>query len=60
VGPTTLLAAALGAASGVIGLCLSAAYDVAAGGAIALTATGLFTVSAATRSVRDRVRPASG
>lgn len=52
VGPMTLLAAGLGAASGVIGLCLSAAYDVAAGGAIALTATGLFTVSAGARSVR--------
>lgn len=54
VGPMTVLAAALGAASGVIGLCLSAAYDIAAGGAIALTATGLFTLSAAARSVGHR------
>jgi manganese/iron transport system permease protein len=47
VGPMTVLAAGLGALSGVVGLCLSAAYDVAAGGAIALTATGLFVVSVA-------------
>jgi ABC-type Mn2+/Zn2+ transport system permease subunit len=53
VGPMKVLAAGLGAASGVIGLCLSAAYDIAAGGAIALTATGLFTVSTVARSVRD-------
>lgn len=54
VGPMTVLAAALGAGSGVIGLCLSAAYDIAAGGAIALTATALFALSAAARSVRHR------
>jgi len=54
VGPMTILAAALGAGSGVIGLCLSAAYDIAAGGAIALTATGLFALSVAARSVRHR------
>jgi len=50
----TVLAAALGAGSGVIGMCLSAAYDIAAGGAIALTATGLFALSAAARSARHR------
>ncbi|HET9770369.1 MAG TPA: metal ABC transporter permease [Acidimicrobiia bacterium] len=59
VAPMTVLAAGLGAASGVIGLCLSAAYDIAAGGAIALTATGLFTLSTVARSVRAGVRPAS-
>ena len=52
IGPMTVLAAGLGAASGVIGLCLSAALDVAAGGAIALTATALFLGSVAARSVR--------
>jgi manganese/iron transport system permease protein len=52
VGPMTALAAALGAGSGVIGLCLSAVFDVASGGAIALTATALFLVSAAGRSLR--------
>jgi len=46
VGPMTALAAGLGAGSGVLGLCLSAAFDIAAGGAIALTATALFAVSA--------------
>jgi ABC-type Mn2+/Zn2+ transport system permease subunit len=45
VGPMTVVAAALGAASGVVGLCLSAVFDVAAGGAIALTATAAFAVS---------------
>jgi manganese/iron transport system permease protein len=54
VGPMTVVAAGLGAASGVIGLCLSAAYDVAAGGAIALTATGLFALSAAFRQALER------
>jgi manganese/iron transport system permease protein len=49
VGPMTGLAAALGAGSGVIGLCLSAAFDIAAGGTIALTATGLFVASATFR-----------
>lgn len=49
VGPMTVLAAALGALSGVVGLCLSAAFDIAAGGAIALTATALFVVSAGIR-----------
>ena len=40
-----LLAGALGAASGLVGLCLSAAYDIAAGGAIALTAAAAFAAS---------------
>jgi ABC-type Mn2+/Zn2+ transport system permease subunit len=45
----TVVAAGLGAASGVVGLCLSAAFDIAAGGAIALTATAIFTFSAGVR-----------
>ena len=49
VGRMTVLAAALGALSGVLGLCLSAAFDIAAGGTIALTATAVFVFSAAVR-----------
>lgn len=49
VGPMTVLAAALGALSGVLGLCLSAAFDIAAGGTIVLTATAVFAISAALR-----------
>jgi ABC-type Mn2+/Zn2+ transport system permease subunit len=49
VGPMTVLAASLGALAGVLGLCLSAAFDIAAGGTIALTATGLFAISATVR-----------
>ncbi len=59
VGTMTVLAAAFGALSGVIGLCLSAAWDIAAGGAIALSATGLFLVSVAGRSLRE-FRPSFG
>jgi manganese/iron transport system permease protein len=54
VGPMAAVAAALGAASGVLGLCLSAVLDVAAGGAIALTATGLFALSAGLRRASGR------
>jgi len=50
VGPMMALAAALGAGCGLVGLCLSAAFDVAAGGAIALTAAGVFVISALLRS----------
>ena len=39
------VAAAIGAGSGVVGLGLSAAYDIAAGGAIALTAAAAFALS---------------
>ena len=49
VGPMTVFAAALGALSGVLGLCLSAAFDIAAGGTIALTATALYAVSVGVR-----------
>ena len=45
--PAMVLAAALGAASGIAGLCLSAAFGIAAGGAIALSASGAFVLSAA-------------
>jgi ABC-type Mn2+/Zn2+ transport system permease subunit len=54
VGPMTVLAAALGALSGVAGLCLSAAFDIAAGGTIALTATAVFVLSAAVRRALGR------
>lgn len=47
VAPAMVLAAAIGAGSGVVGLCLSAAFGIAAGGAIALTATAAFLLSAA-------------
>ena len=63
VGPMMVLAAAIGAGCGVVGLCLSAAWDVAAGGAISLTAAAVFLVSALLRSpgspLSRRVRPAS-
>ncbi len=55
VGPMTVVAAALGAASGVLGLCFSAAFDIAAGGAIALTATAVFAVSAGAQRIRATV-----
>jgi ABC-type Mn2+/Zn2+ transport system permease subunit len=54
VAPMTVVSAGFGAASGVLGLCLSAAYDIAAGGAIALTATAFFVVSAAVRRAFGR------
>jgi ABC-type Mn2+/Zn2+ transport system permease subunit len=47
VAPAMVVAAAIGAASGVAGLCLSAAFGIAAGGAIALSASGAFLLSAA-------------
>lgn len=52
VAPAMLLAAAIGAASGVAGLCLSAVFGVAAGGAIALSASGAFVLSAAGARLR--------
>jgi manganese/iron transport system permease protein len=54
VGPMTVVAMGFGAASGVAGLCLSAAFDIAAGGAIALTATAVFVVSAGVRRAFGR------
>ena len=64
--PMMALAAVIGAGSGLLGLCLSAAYDIAAGGAIALTASAAFLLSAAVRSQgsplarRARLRPGRG
>jgi manganese/iron transport system permease protein len=54
VGPMTFVAAGLGAGSAVLGLCLSAAFDIAAGGAIALAATALFALSAGARRASGR------
>jgi ABC-type Mn2+/Zn2+ transport system permease subunit len=51
--PAMGLAAAIGAGSGIAGLCLSAVFGIAAGGAIALSASGAFVLSAAaTRLLR--------
>jgi len=47
VAPAMVVSAAIGAGSGVVGLCISAACGVAAGGAMALTASAAFLVSAA-------------
>ena len=47
IGPMTALAAVLGVASGVLGLAVSQAADVAAGAAIVLTACAFFAVSLA-------------
>jgi ABC-type Mn2+/Zn2+ transport system permease subunit len=47
VGSAMAVAAAIGAGSGVVGLCLSAAFGIAAGGAIALTTSAAFVLSAA-------------
>lgn len=49
IGPMMALAAALGAASGAVGLAVSAVWGVAAGGAIALTAATAFAASAGLR-----------
>jgi len=45
IGPTTVLAVALGVAGGVVGLAVSQAYEVAAGAAIVLAACGFFVLS---------------
>jgi ABC-type Mn2+/Zn2+ transport system permease subunit len=54
--PAMAVAAAIGAASGVIGLCLSALWRIAAGGAIALVAAAFFLASALVQTVAARVR----
>jgi manganese/iron transport system permease protein len=56
VGPIMAVAAAIGAASGVIGLCAAALWRVAAGGAIALAAGGFFVGSLLVTSVRPARR----
>ena len=48
--PMMVLAALIGAGSGLLGLCFSAAFDIAAGGAIALTASAVFLLSGVIRS----------
>ena len=62
VAPMMVLAAAIGAGSGLLGLCLSAAFDIAAGGAIALSASAVFLLSVTVRStwspLARRGRPA--
>jgi manganese/iron transport system permease protein len=45
--PAMVVAAGVGAVSGVAGLCLSALFGIAAGGAIALSASAAFVLSAA-------------
>jgi ABC-type Mn2+/Zn2+ transport system permease subunit len=50
IAPAMAVAAAIGAGSGVVGLCLSATLGIAAGGAIALSASGAFVLSAAIRA----------
>jgi manganese/iron transport system permease protein len=57
IGPMMALAAAIGAASGALGLAVSAVWGVAAGGAIALTAAAAFVVSAGARRVRQPPAP---
>lgn len=56
IGPAMAVAAFVGAVNGVIGLCASAIWSVAAGGAIALTCAATFAVSLALRSWWPRRR----
>ena len=58
IAPTTVLAVLLGMASGVVGLAVSQAYEVAAGAAIVLAACGFFVLSVvAAPAVRRRPVP---
>ena len=59
VGKMMPLGAALGAASGVVGLYLSWHTDLAAGGMIVLTATGFFVLALAVHLARSRLRARS-
>ena len=60
VGSAMALAAGFGAASGALGLCASALWSVAAGAAIALSATTLLAASVVASTVlRSRRRPAA-
>jgi manganese/iron transport system permease protein len=56
VGPAMALAAVIGASCGVVGLCASAVWDIAAGGAIALTCSVVFAVSFVITSRVNRAR----
>lgn len=59
IGAMMAVAAGIGAASGALGLAISAVWGVAAGGAIALTAAAVFVVSAGARRVRARAGSAA-
>jgi ABC-type Mn2+/Zn2+ transport system permease subunit len=54
IGTTTALAVLLGMASGVVGLAVSQAYEVAAGAAIVLAACGFFVLSVILAPLRRR------
>ena len=56
IAPTTVLAVLLGMASGVVGLAVSQAYEVAAGAAIVLAACGFFVLSVVVAPVVRQVR----
>lgn len=56
VAPMMAVAAGIGAMSGVVGLAISAAWNIAAGPAIALTAAAIFGVSVAARVARTSIR----
>ncbi|HEV7653138.1 MAG TPA: metal ABC transporter permease [Mycobacteriales bacterium] len=59
IGPTTIVAVGLGMASGVVGLAVSQAYEVAAGAAIVLAACAFFVLSVLLAPL-VRQRPAAG
>lgn len=59
LGTTMVLAAVFGAVSGAIGLCASAVWSVAAGGAIALTTGALFAASLAATGIHRHVTSAA-
>lgn len=56
IAPAMVLGAAVGVAAGIVGLVVSSAYEVAAGGAVTLAAAALFALSAALQPVRRRLR----
>lgn len=56
VGPSLIVAAAVGAIGAVLGLLASALWAIAAGGAIALAITGLFLLSLGFTSAREKLR----
>jgi len=56
--PAMVLGAVLGAAAGVVGMLVTAAWPVAAGAAVALASGAGFVVSVAVQAVRQRPRPA--
>jgi manganese/iron transport system permease protein len=54
--PIRVIAAAIGAASGFVGLCAAAVWSIAAGGAIALVAGACFVASLVVTGLRDAGR----